>query len=99
MTHTREQVLNTLQANRDAITRYGVRRLGLFGSIVRGDSSASSDLDFLVEFEHKSFDAYMDLKEFLESLFGCPVDLVLADSLKPRLRESILKETVHAPGL
>jgi len=52
-----------------------------------------------VEFEHKSFDAYMDLKEFLESLFGCPVDLVLADSLKPRLRESILKETVHAPGL
>jgi hypothetical protein len=99
MTHTREQVLNTLQANRDAIARYGVRRLGLFGSIVRGDSSASSDLDFLVEFEHKSFDAYMDLKEFLESLFGCPVDLVLADSLKPRLRESILKETVHAPGL
>jgi hypothetical protein len=99
MTHTREQVLNTLQANRDAITRYGVRRLGLFGSIARGDSSSSSDLDFLVEFERKSFEAYMDLKEFLEKLFGCPVDLVLADSLKRRLREAILKGTIHSPGL
>ncbi len=53
----------------------------------------------LVEFDHKSFDAYMDLKEYLENLFDCPVDLVLADALKPRLREPILNETVHAPGL
>lgn len=96
---TREHVLKKLQQNRDAISRFGVRRLGLFGSIARGDSTPSSDLDFLVEFEHKSFDAYMELREFLEELFGCPVDLVLADTLKPRLRQSILNETLHAPGL
>jgi len=57
------------------------------------------DLDFLVEFDQKSFDAYMDLKAYLENLFGCPVDLVLANTLKPRLREPILNETIHAPGL
>jgi predicted nucleotidyltransferase len=41
----------------------------------------------------------MDLKIFLEELFKCKVDLVLADSIKPRLRETILKEAVHVPGL
>lgn len=99
MIRDREQVLAMLAENREALRRYGVRRLGLFGSIARGENTPSSDLDFLVEFDAKSFDAYMDLKEFLENLFGCPVDLVLVDALKPRLRENILRETVHAPGL
>lgn len=77
----------------------GVRRLGLFGSAARGETTDASDLDFLVEFEKKTFDGYMDLKFLLESLFGCPVDLVIAETIKPRLRPFILKELVHAPGL
>ena len=99
MTDRREEVLKTLERNREAIRRYGVRRLGLFGSCGRGEASKRSDLDFVVEFESKSFDAYMDLKIFLEGLFGCQVDLVLSDAIKPRLRERILKETIHASGL
>ena len=98
-TGTRDAVMGTLARNREAIRRFGVTSLGLFGSAVRGDSTASSDLDFLVDFEHPTFDAYMDLKEYLENLFARPVDLVLARTLKPRLREAILRETVHAPGL
>lgn len=50
-------------------------------------------------FEKKTFDAYMDLKIFLESLFGRPVDLVLADAIKPKLRGPIPEDAVHAPGL
>ena len=99
MNVTRDEVLARLGEHRDAIRAYGVRRLGLFGSAGRGESTAASDLDFLVEFETKSFDAYLDLKAYLEELFACPVDLVLADALKPRLREPILKETIYAPGL
>jgi predicted nucleotidyltransferase len=99
MVQTRSQILKTLEENRESIVRFGVRSLGLFGSAARGDSTSGSDLDFLVEFERKSFDAYMDLKDFLEELFHCPVDLVLADGIKPRLREVILKETVHVAGL
>jgi predicted nucleotidyltransferase len=53
----------------------------------------------VVEVETKSFDAYMDLKAFLEQLFGARVDLVLKDAIKPRLRERILGEALHAPGL
>jgi hypothetical protein len=77
----------------------GVRSLGLFGSVARGENTVASDLDFVVELEPKTFDVYMDLKAYLETLFGCSVDLVLADALKPRLREPILNETIHAPGL
>lgn len=99
MSLTREDVLARLHENRETLRRLGVRQLGLFGSIARGEATPGSDLDFLVEFEHKSFDSYMDLKEFLELLFACRVDLVLADTLKPRLRETVLKEIVHAPGL
>ena len=99
MLRTREHVLGRLGENREALLRFGVRSLGLFGSVARGESTASSDLDFVVEFERNTFDAYMGLKEFLESLFDCPVDLVLARTLKPRLREPVLRETVHAQGL
>jgi predicted nucleotidyltransferase len=96
---TREQVLAKLSEERDNIRRFGVRSLGLFGSVARAENTSASDLDMLVEFDHTSFDAYMDLKAYLEKLFDCPVDLVLANALKPRLREPILNETVHAPGL
>lgn len=95
----RDDVIKVLGENREAIRGFGVRSVGLFGSCARGEESATSDLDFLVEFEKKTFDAYMGLKEFLEDLFGCRVDLVLEGTVKPRLRESIMKEVVHAPGL
>jgi len=93
------RILRTLEQNREGIRRYGVQRLRLFGSCVRGEGSEQSDLDFLVEFETRSFDAYMDLKTFLEKLFGRQVDLVLPDTVKPRLRSSILEEAVDVPGL
>ena len=96
---TREDVLRRLQGHQQVMRRLGVRRLGLFGSAARGESRPESDLDFLVELERNSFDAYMDLKFFLEDLFQCRVDLVLADTIKPRLREGILKETEYVPGL
>ena len=91
--------MKTLADHREEVRRFGVRSLGLFGSAARGEATATSDLDFLVEFENPNFDAYMGLLEYLEKLFGHPVDLVLTNTIKPRLRESILRETVHAPGL
>lgn len=95
----KQEILNTLSANEAEIKGFGVRSLSLFGSSARGEDTPESDLDFVVEFEKKSFDSYMDLKFFLEELFERPVDLVLADGIKPRLRATILREAIHAPGL
>ena len=94
-----EAILALLQSRREDIRRFGVRRLSLFGSIARGEAGGASDLDFVVELEKKTFDAYMDLKAYLEDLFGCEVDLVLADAIKPRLRPHIMAEAVDVPGL
>jgi predicted nucleotidyltransferase len=96
---SRDEILKILEQNREIIQRFSVRSLALFGSAARGEAGPTSDLDFLVDFEKKSFDSYMDLKTFLERLFGRPVDLVISDAIKPRLRPIILAEAVHAPGL
>ena len=95
----REEILKSLEDNQGAIRSLGARSLALFGSCARGQETETSDLDFVVELEKNSFDSYMDLKDFLEKLFECRVDLVLANSIKPRIRAKILGEAVHAQGL
>jgi len=94
-----EDIFKILKSHQNALKKFGVRNLALFGSFARGEGTKDSDLDFLVDLEKKSFDAYMGLKEYLETLFGRRVDLVLTDTIKPRLRKAILQEAVHAPGL
>ncbi|MFY9826610.1 MAG: nucleotidyltransferase family protein [Thermoanaerobaculia bacterium] len=100
MSSAATQILQALARHGSSIRALGARRLGLFGSQARGEATETSDLDFLVEFEPgaKTLDNYMDLKAFLEDLFGRPVDLVVSEVIKPRLRDAILRETVHAPG-
>ena len=98
MVKSREEVLRLIEQNQDTIRKFGVRRLGLFGSCVRDEATAESDLDFVVEFSDKTFDAYMDLKSFLEALFRCRVDLVTVSSIKPRLLPIIQREAVYASG-
>lgn len=93
---TCEEIIATVAAERARLAELSVRELALFGSYARNEAREDSDLDFLVEFDVKSFDHYMGLKELLESLFGRPVDLVLKGSIKPRLRERILREAIRA---
>lgn len=84
------------QHKRDLEARFSVRRIGLFGSVFHGSASDRSDVDILVELTHPTFDHYMDLKFFLEDSLGRPVDLVLADSLKPRLKSIITSQVAYA---
>ena len=96
---TRDEILTTLASRGDELRRLGVVRLGLFGSFAVGVADEGSDLDFLVELDQQTFDRYMDLKFWLEDVFGRPVDLVLADALKPLIRPRILQQVVDVPGL
>ena len=92
-------VVEMLRKNEETIKkRYGVKRIGIFGSFARGEESEGSDIDILVEFDEgqKTFDNYMDLKYFLQDLFGRDVDLVTAQALKPQLKEDILHEVIYA---
>ena len=74
---------------------YSVRNLQAFGSYTRGQQNRESDLDILVDF-YETIDLfmYMELEEFLSELLGIKVDLVMKDTLKPRIKERILKEAI-----
>lgn len=78
--------------------KYGVKRIGIFGSFARGEEKDGSDIDVLVDFNEgaKTFDHFMDLKFFLEDLFGRKVDLVTITALRPQLKEVILREVTYA---
>ena len=77
------------------LQRYGVKRVGLFGSYIRGDMREDSDIDILVEIEKDiSLLDFVGVKLEIEEALGIKVDLVEYDTIKPLLREKILKEQV-----
>ena len=88
-----------LLENRETLRKYGVKRIGLFGSYVRGTATAESDIDFLVELERLTFDDYMGLAVFLEDLFKKDVDLVTPTSIKPGYKPYIEKEVEYVTEL
>jgi predicted nucleotidyltransferase len=76
-------------------TRFHVRYLGLFGSYVRGNPRRGSDLDVLVEFaEEPSLFTFIDFEDHLSALLSVKVDLVMKETLKPRIGARILSEVV-----
>lgn len=85
----REVIVTTAEAR-------GVHHLRVFGSVARGTSTSASDVDLLVEFEpgRSLFDLGGAIAD-LEDLFGCPVDVVTVDELRPVVRERILAEAVE----
>ena len=96
---TRETALGTLHSNLESIKRFGVERIGLFGSLARSEANTKSDIDVLVTFSqgNKTFDNYMGLRFFLETLFdGRSIDLVVEDTVKPRIKASVFKDAVYA---
>lgn len=89
----------TIRKHRDEIARlaraHGASNLRLFGSVARGDARPSSDVDVLIEIEAGwSLLDHIALKQDLEDLLGCEVDVVTEKSLHPRLREKVLREAV-----
>ncbi|MEL6881640.1 MAG: nucleotidyltransferase family protein [Cyanobacteria bacterium J06643_4] len=92
----RKFVLAQLRTHLDTLRAFQIISLELFGSVARNEATVNSDLDFLVEFKGPAtFDRYMDLKFFLEDLFGRPVDLVTKRSLKSKIAQSVLEEAIR----
>lgn len=89
---TAEYVLVTLESHGDELRALGVRKLGLFGSVARGEASPDSDLDFVVEFDLFSFNKYGGLLDLLEQLLGRRIDISPLEDLRPAYRPFILPE-------
>ena len=78
----------------EEIRRFGVKRIGVFGSYVRGEQRKESDIDILVEFEEgkATLENFLDLKEYLEKLLGKKVDLLTREGVNSIRIEYIRKE-------
>ena len=75
--------------------RYSVETLEVFGSYVRAEQKRDSDLDLLVTFkEAPSLLTFIAIENYLSDLLGVKVDLVMKDSLKPKIGKNILREAV-----
>jgi hypothetical protein len=99
MIKTKQDILNAVGQNCFRLRALGVRRLGLFGSFVRGEQRPDSDIDLLVEFDpqRKTFDTFMELSFFLEEVLQHRIELVTVESLSPYLGPHILKEVEYVP--
>lgn len=91
--------IQQIQSQRAAIlqlaAKRGARNVRLFGSVARGEAGASSDVDFLVEFEKgRSLLDHGGLVADLEQLLARKVDVVSERGLRPRFREQVLREAV-----
>lgn len=93
---TREEIIEKLKENREILKKYGVKKIGIFGSYVRGEQKRDSDIDLVVEFDLSMFDknfkglfdAFMEVSFCIEMLFDKKIDILTPDSIKTiRIKE------------
>lgn len=90
-----ELILRELENKKNEILKYGVIKIGLFGSFLNNKNKDESDIDIIVKFEFPTYESYIELLYFLRKIFGKKIDLVTEDSLSKNLLY-ILKEAKYA---
>jgi predicted nucleotidyltransferase len=94
---TREDILTILRDNKERFAeKYGVTKLGLFGSFARNEATEESDVDVCVEMTEVTYDIMFDLREEIVEKTSRPVDLIrLRRGLNGYLRKRIKKEAIY----
>ena len=94
----KDMILQTLYTQTSELKKFGVQRIGLFGSFIRGENTNDSDIDLLVDFdkESKTLRNLIYPGDFLEQLFGRKVDLVTPQGLSKYIGPYIMKEVQYA---
>jgi len=98
-TNANDLIFQRILEKQKQLASYGVKNIGLFGSFVRGEQTALSDIDILVEFmpEKHTFDNFMEVAFLLEELLGRKVELITTEALSPYIGPHILKEVERVP--
>jgi predicted nucleotidyltransferase len=97
---TKEEITRILQEKSPYLaSEYGVKRVGLFGSYAKGTSTATSDVDLVVEFDRPIGFRFVEFTEYLESLLGQSVDVLTPAGIQgiriDRIARSIEESTVY----
>ncbi|MBI3622817.1 nucleotidyltransferase domain-containing protein [Candidatus Pacearchaeota archaeon] len=81
-----KKIIGKIEQNKKEIKSKGVKKIGVFGSFVKGKENGKSDIDILVSFNKVSYKNYIELLILLEKMFNRKIDLVIEDDLKPELK-------------
>ena len=95
---SKDFILSTLKQNKTLFQKYGVKEVGLFGSYLRNEQTAKSDIDILIDFEpsQNNFDNFMAVYDLFEELFkNEKVEIVTKNGLSPFIGPKILKEVQY----
>ncbi len=95
----RDEILEKLRSDKEALDAFGVKTIGVFGSVARGEEGPDSDIDLVVDFNEDSIPGlfgFVRLKRPLEDLLARPVDLVTPGSPNRRLNDRLQREAVYA---
>jgi len=95
---TSKAIIQIIEEHKHELNKYGVKRIGLFGSFLKRTTHKKSDIDLLVIFDEPTFDKFMELKFMLEKLFHRKVDLVIEENLKPSL-SYVKEEALYAKAI
>ena len=93
-----EEIVAYLKNNKSFFyERFGVTRMGIFGSFARGEQTFSSDIDMVIEIEksRKNIHSFLQIKRFLEKELVRKIDLGFEHSLKPVIREKIKGQIIY----
>ncbi|MBR5204646.1 MAG: nucleotidyltransferase domain-containing protein [Bacteroidaceae bacterium] len=95
---TREEYLNDIkQFKKEFANKFGILSIGIFGSVARNEHQAESDLDVFVELQEPDFFIMSDIKERLEQICNCKIDLLrLRKNLRPLLLKRIEQDGIYA---
>jgi len=79
------------------LEKYGVQKIGIFGSVVRGEQTDSSDIDIAIEMapDRKNLHNFLEFRRFLEKYFGTRIDLGIESTLKPAIKNTIKNEIIY----
>jgi uncharacterized protein len=94
---TRENIISTIELHKSGLIPFGVRKVGLFGSYLRGEQTEKSDIDILVDLdpEKETFDNFMAICDYIDHLFkNEKVEIVTRSGLSKYIGPKILSE-VH----
>jgi len=77
--------------------KYGIERIGIFGSVARGEQTKDSDVDIVVHLTRPRLFNMVHIKDDLQHLFGCPVDIVRErENMDLLLRKNIQRDGIYA---
>ena len=95
---TKDYILTTIKTYKPELSKFGIRKIGLFGSYLRDEQSENSDIDILIDFEpnKENFDNYMAVYDLFEKLFkNEKIEIITKNGLSPYIGPKILNEVMY----